>query len=1191
MRTRLLFFISTLFVLNVFGQMQPTEIQFPASPTVAGLAKYVDTPVNYYSGIPNIGLPIFEINTGDFSLPISLSYHAGGVRIAEEASWVGLGWSLNAGGMITRQIRGEDDIHSGYNHSIRGYLQNYGNYDKIHSIGFFNCTPEMASYNVWSNLRPCGFLPPFNANWELTYLDKVFNPSGIFYKDEFFDQAIGSSTPNKLSDTEPDLFMFNFGGYSGKFILQAADENDATLGEGILLDNSLNLRIKFFNDSINPYFIVTDPNGVVYEFHEVDRSKHSLAPVNYPDQISGWLLTKIITANNKVINLAYQENEQYINTFPQKSETIDYTYSTVSSTTGVAKWMKLGNVTYALNFASPVQGCTAAISPAGMKETVGSHTNTYTHVLDSISWDGGQVNFNTGYREDYGNGNAKKLSDIEIFDADLNPIKKVNLVQDYFNSNATGTNYEKRKYKRLKLLEIEEVNVGNSQETLPPYKFAYYEDEALGAKNTNSYDHWGYYNGKGNPNSTIPEMISFTNERLSSYGGADRRANLEYTVQGNIKTIEYPTGGVVSYQYELNDFYSGAGGTSLYQEKTNSYTVWNYWSHAYPFVAYGGDTNVGLPNYREFEVVDSQNVSSIIFSFEMNKSFYDDIISFPRPFTIDLYKLEGINQTETLIESISLDDFPNMATWPTQEVFRQFEKEFAMSLTTGHYRFRINIPPEYTALTSTSNYYLTAELEYDYTDTSQLALGYTAGGLRIKEITSPKNTRQFLYKTIKTVNSQPQETSSGTLLSNPKYYNAINIGGSFGQCGFAPNTSMMRFTTNSSVPVSGGIQGNIVGYSKVIEAVINTETNESFSNEYNYHVENGTVLPFTPIFSNSMEGKLTHLRKYNSDDKLVESTANHYINYTVDNIQAMNIYHNSFIQDPNNLQLNSRYFIPRDITILLRQEQQIFGTEENDNTVIENITNYDYDIGDHANLDLTTHRNPITSQQVLENGDKQINKTYFPEEMLEYVSGLSQTQQVLMQDLIDVNRVNIPVQTMTYKEIDGVEKLIATNRIEFQKTSNNLIVPKYFKTSIGNSDFVTKVEYTRFDDQGNILEIKNSQTGVYTSYIWSYNKIHLIAKIENAQFTNVANALVINTAALEDFDETNIATLSTLRTHASLSNAIVTTYTYKPLIGVESITDARGRKTTYHYDDYNRLQYVTDHDDKVVSENKYYYKN
>ena len=41
---------------------------------------------------------------------ISLNYHASGVKVAQDASWVGMGWALNAGGCIAKNIQGWDDF-------------------------------------------------------------------------------------------------------------------------------------------------------------------------------------------------------------------------------------------------------------------------------------------------------------------------------------------------------------------------------------------------------------------------------------------------------------------------------------------------------------------------------------------------------------------------------------------------------------------------------------------------------------------------------------------------------------------------------------------------------------------------------------------------------------------------------------------------------------------------------------------------------------------------------------------------------------------------------------------------------------------------------------------------------------------------------------------------------------------------
>ena len=60
---------------------------------------------------------------------------------------------------------------------------------------------------------------------------------------------------------------------------------------------------------------------------------------------------------------------------------------------------------------------------------------------------------------------------------------------------------------------------------------------------------------------------------------------------------------------------------------------------------------------------------------------------------------------------------------------------------------------------------------------------------------------------------------------------------------------------------------------------------------------------------------------------------------------------------------------------------------------------------------------------------------------------------------------------------------------------------------------------------------------------------------------------------------------------ASLPNAVVTYYTYDPLIGVTSVTDPRGQRIYYEYDNLNRLEFVRDNQGKILSKNEYNYKN
>src|SRR5882672_1868816 len=118
----LLFVINVLAVVeNVYSQDTTNTIGKVniSSPNAASLGKYGDIPVGYHTGVPSVGIPIYTVNSGGLTTDISLSYHASGLKVAEVAGWVGAGWSLNAGGMITRSIIGAAD-DKGYR-NYQGY--------------------------------------------------------------------------------------------------------------------------------------------------------------------------------------------------------------------------------------------------------------------------------------------------------------------------------------------------------------------------------------------------------------------------------------------------------------------------------------------------------------------------------------------------------------------------------------------------------------------------------------------------------------------------------------------------------------------------------------------------------------------------------------------------------------------------------------------------------------------------------------------------------------------------------------------------------------------------------------------------------------------------------------------------------------------------------------------------------------
>jgi len=100
-------------LLNIAGQDAASVNLGMLSPNASKANQVLNTPVNYFTGSPNISLPIYSYTNSEneLGLNITIDYLPGGVRVLEAPTTVGLGWYLNAGGIVTRTVRGmPDDI-------------------------------------------------------------------------------------------------------------------------------------------------------------------------------------------------------------------------------------------------------------------------------------------------------------------------------------------------------------------------------------------------------------------------------------------------------------------------------------------------------------------------------------------------------------------------------------------------------------------------------------------------------------------------------------------------------------------------------------------------------------------------------------------------------------------------------------------------------------------------------------------------------------------------------------------------------------------------------------------------------------------------------------------------------------------------------------------------------------------------
>ncbi|WP_439481638.1 hypothetical protein [Cyclobacterium plantarum] len=257
---------SLILILNliqtlVFGQQLEFRTQtLPPSPEVSAFAKFADTRISHYSGIPDINIPLYTIVEQDLEIPINMSYHAGGIRVEERAGWAGLGWVLNAGGNISRTMKGIPDEH---NLSQSGYIN--------HKV-----VPDQLSTNEM-----------------LDYYQR---------------------NQNGLIDFEQDIFHFAFGNYFGKFVLDKSGE--------VAFLSANNLKIQF--DQINRNIIrwkVWDEFGNLFIFEEEERtitediSDSKSAPYR-SNFYSAWHLSKIITYSGREIIFNY---EGYTETYYSRS--------------------------------------------------------------------------------------------------------------------------------------------------------------------------------------------------------------------------------------------------------------------------------------------------------------------------------------------------------------------------------------------------------------------------------------------------------------------------------------------------------------------------------------------------------------------------------------------------------------------------------------------------------------------------------------------------------------------------------------------------------------------------------------------------------------------------------------------------------------------------------------------------------
>jgi len=518
--------------------IDPTIVSVP-TPQAASIGKFGRVPVDLYNGLYSLSLPIYSLPVRGLPVDIRLSYHSGGVKPSEKGGVLGVGWSLIAGGNITRVQHGtlDEHVNRNYSDSLLGYYWNH----------------SQLSMSNWDS-----------ASTVLNFLTQIIcqgSPPGC---------PVGVT---QWHDWAPDEFMFNVAGYSGSFWLDTAGHWVVRESGGEKMNASVDFGYYSYKDSSATdsvrlsycfrKFTLKDGNGNSFIFGGDPNSLEFNRNINdqTPATATSWWLTQIVTNKAEKVNFSYKRVLPSISVFGGFNA-----YQAQVGSNSYAQY-NLQTVTGMLH--DPVYLQSISYNNLSIQFTYGvSNIFTYSR-QPALNPNGGVYPDNVSH---YLSGNPSTWPSQELNAVYTTDYKLTGIAVNYngYGSKQYGfTYYDSTLSNRLFL---KSYSIGPPTRALV-YQFAYngmnfynYADSAMyDGLLTTKIDHWGFYNGKF-PFKTIDLPQSFgrylgsanaypSPDFISNYY-TNRAPNADSMKIGSLATITYPTGGYTNFIYEPNDYSS-----------------------------------------------------------------------------------------------------------------------------------------------------------------------------------------------------------------------------------------------------------------------------------------------------------------------------------------------------------------------------------------------------------------------------------------------------------------------------------------------------------------------------------------------------------------------------------------------------------------------------------------------------------
>lgn len=470
-----------------------------------------------------------------------------------------------------------------------------------------------------------------------------------------------------------------------------------------------------------------------------------------------------------------------------------------------------------------------------------------------------------------------------------------------------------------------------------------------------------------------------------------------------------------------------------------------------------------------------------------------------------------------------------------------------------------------------------------------------AGGVRIKRIKNYTDVDILADQKVYEYLNDDGTRSSGLLNCKPKYY-WDNYTLTTQDSGNTITLNEDLFDINSMIPLSN-FSGGFIGYSRVKEINMDggytiykytSHEDTEFRDEYHANPRNPTPTPYKHYSDKSLlRGMLKSKTIYNSDNVILMKQETKYsfdplkFAKSVDVLKIGCSTGNGFIKGGH---YKLYYF---DNSMIEDKVITYYGTN-----MVEEKTEYTYTT---VNDNILTNVN--YGDQFLKTKTKYNSLNSLLKEEFTYTFEIPYLTQHLT-----LNNYFQPVKVETFENSTKLN----SNYYEFGSYTigtSEVKFPMFHYSSKGTGTPIADLKIEKYDLFGNIIEISNPNipVSIHTYFIWGYNNTQIIAKIENFTDSQAQSIQSIINNAVTKSNIDNIGydisaestlryALDQLRNDSALINSTITTYTYDPYIGVTSIKDPKGDIQYFTYDRNNRLKFVKDKDNNIISKHEYNFR-